>query len=131
MTRFVTCSLLIVLAMVAMACGRTNPEAGALDVAWRIVPGAPQVGRESAADVTLRLSNGDPVLGARMNIEGHMSHPGMAPVIAPLTEAGGGNYHARLILTMSGDWVMYIDGRLANGRVIRQRVAEVAASAAE
>lgn len=131
MTRFVTCPLLISLAMIAMACGRAGSESNVLDVTWQIAPAAPVVGRESAADVTLRLSNGDAVVGARLNLEGHMSHPGMAPVIARLAEAGDGRYHTRLTLTMGGDWVMFIDGQLADGRVVRQRVAEVAASPAE
>jgi hypothetical protein len=131
MTRFVTCALAIGLATTVMACGRTGPESNALDVTWQIAPAAPVVGRESAADVTLRLSNGGAVVGARLNLEGHMSHPGMAPVIARLAEAGDGRYHTRLTLTMAGDWVMFIDGQLADGRVVRQRVAEVAASPAE
>jgi len=131
MTRLATCILLIGLATIAMACGRTGPASNALEVTWQIAPAVPVVGRESAADVTLRLSNGDAVVGARLNLEGHMSHPGMAPVIARLTEAGGGKYHARLTLTMGGDWAMFIDGQLADGRVVRQRVADVAASAAE
>lgn len=131
MTRSVTCALLIILTMVSMACGRASSDASDLDVTWQIEPAAPAAGRESAADVTLRSSNGNPVLGARVNLEGHMSHPGMAPVIVPLTEAGDGRYHARLTLTMGGDWVMFVAGQLADGRVVRRRVADLAASPAE
>jgi hypothetical protein len=131
MTRSVTWPLLIIVMMISTACGLPGSETTALDVRWQMVPAAPVVGRESLADVTLRFSNGDAVVGARLNLEGHMSHPGMAPVIARLTEAGDGKYSARLTLTMGGDWVMFVDGQLADGRVVRQRVAEVATAPAE
>lgn len=124
-------ALLIIATMVTVACGRTGTDAGALAVTWQIVPATPVAGRESAADVTLRLASGAPVLGARVNLEGYMSHPGMAPLVAGLTEAGGGTYRARLTLTMAGDWVMFVDGRLADGRLVRQRVADVVVATAE
>ncbi len=60
-----------------------------------------------------------------------MTHPGMAPVITPLTEADAGRYRARLTLTMGGSWVMVVRGQLSDGRAVHQRVADVIAAAAE
>lgn len=121
----------ILAAMMAVAACRAPSPAADLTVHWQLVPAAPVVGREVGADVTVQLPNGNPVVGARLRLEGHMSHPGMAPVIVPMTDRGGGRYRAAVTLTMSGEWVMFVSGTLADGRAVRQRVADVVASAAE
>lgn len=132
MTRLLLGAAAILVMMTTAACGRTSPPpVPDLTVQWHLVPPAPVVGREIVADVTLQRDDGTPVLGARLNLEGHMTHPGMAPVITPLTEAGGGRYRARLTLTMGGEWVMFVRGELSDGRGVQQRVADVVASAAE
>lgn len=127
MTRLLTGGALVA-AMVFAAC-RPSAPADELTVRWQLQPAAPIVGREAAADVTIELSNGRPVLAARLTLEGHMSHPGMAPVVVPLTDAGGGRYRAAVTLTMSGAWVMLVSGELADGQAVRQRVADVVVAA--
>jgi hypothetical protein len=128
MTRLFPGAVLAVAMMLVTACRPSSPAAD-LTVHWQLVPAAPVVGREVAADVTIQLPNGRPVLGARLNLEGHMSHPGMAPVIVPMTHAGEGRYRAAVTLTMSGDWAMFVSGELADGQAVRQRVADVVAGA--
>lgn len=128
MTRPFPGVVLAIAMMFATACRPSSPAAD-LTVQWQLVPAAPVVGRELAADVTIHLPNGRPVLGARLNLEGHMSHPGMAPVIVPMTHAGEGRYRAAVTLTMSGDWAMFVSGELADGQAVRQRVADVVAGA--
>jgi hypothetical protein len=127
MTRLLTGGALVA-AMVFAAC-RPSAPADELTVRWQLQPAAPIVGREAAADVTIELPNGRPVLAARLTLEGHMSHPGMAPVVVPLTDAGGGRYRAAVTLTMSGAWVMLVSGELADGQAVRQRVADVVVAA--
>jgi YtkA-like len=63
-----------------------------------------------------------PVAGAHIKLEGDMSHPGMAPVFAEAAEAEPGSYVAHLRLTMAGDWVILVQGTLANGRRIDRQV---------
>jgi hypothetical protein len=62
-----------------------------------------------------------PLAGARISIEGDMSHPGMEPVFAKASEAEPGTYVAHLQLTMAGDWVILVQGRLADGRKIERQ----------
>jgi hypothetical protein len=132
MTRLLPGVAAILVMMTTAACGQaTAPPAPDLTVHWQLVPAAPVVGRELVADVTLRRPDGSHVVAARLNLEGHMTHPGMAPVIAPLTETGSGRYRATLTLTMAGEWVMLVRGELSDGQRVQQRVADVVAAAAE
>jgi hypothetical protein len=57
------------------------------------------------------------VKGASLRLEAHMSHPGMAPVVADLIERDG-IYESRVQLTMAGPWVIVASGELADGRRI-------------
>jgi hypothetical protein len=55
------------------------------------------------------------VTGARLRIEGHMAHPGMAPVVTDMTEREAGRYEAEVPLTMAGEWTLVVSGTLAGG----------------
>jgi hypothetical protein len=72
------------------------------------------------AQVAIQLANaaGGPVAGAIVNVEGDMTHPGMAPVFATARETGGGRYQAGLELTMAGDWVLTVRAKLPDGRMV-------------
>ena len=48
-------------------------------------------------------------------LEGLMSHPGMAPVTAAVTERGNGEDQAPLQFTMAGDWILLVTGELPGG----------------
>ena len=65
----------------------------------------------------------EPVAGARLRVEGHMTHPGMAPVTADVRETGPGAYEAALSFTMAGDWVLVLDGALDDGRRLRRHLS--------
>lgn len=79
-----------------------------------------------AGPVTLNLKVQDaasrPVTGARIELEGDMSHPGMAPVFGEATESAEGYYSGRLDLPMGGDWVILMHVTLANGRKIERQI---------
>jgi hypothetical protein len=105
-----------------MAAGCRSDPSGQIDAEWTLDPSPPVAGSDVLAHVTLRDSAKMPVLGAKLRVEGQMSHPGMAPVISDLTERGGGVYDAHLKLTMAGDWTLVLTGELANGARITKHL---------
>jgi len=79
------------------------------------------VGIPLIARITLRDRSQAPVVGAKLRLEGQMSHPGMAPVVAELAERGDGQYEAQMQLTMAGDWILVVSGQLRDGtRIVKQ-----------
>jgi hypothetical protein len=110
-----TAALVFVCSLSCLAgCGRTNP-ADAIRVTWTLDPSPPVVGEPIVARLTLRDAAQKPITGMRLKLEGLMSHPGMAPVIAPVIERGDGTYEAALRFTMAGDWILLVTGQLPDG----------------
>jgi hypothetical protein len=64
---------------------------------------------------------GTPVTGARLTLEGNMSHPGMVPVFAEATETEPGRYRSTLELSMAGDWYVLVTGALPDNRKIERQ----------
>jgi len=93
-----------------------------VSVTWTAEPAPPVVGAPLVANVTLRDSARQPVRGARLEIEVHMSHPGMAPILAAAEEQGDGVYQVRFRFTMAGDWIVLVKGSLPDGRMLNQRI---------
>jgi hypothetical protein len=104
------------------ACDRGVASADDVSVEWKMTPRLPIVGTAAIGEMTLRDHARRPVRGARLQIEGHMSHPGMAPVIAAAAERGDGVYEVRLQFTMSGDWILLVTGSLPDGRRLNHRI---------
>lgn len=77
-----------------------------------------------ASTVTLRLTDaaGNPIDGARINLEGTMSHPGMRPVFSEARVAGPGRYQSSIDFTMAGDWVVIVHITLPNGRKLERQL---------
>jgi hypothetical protein len=116
-TRRLTATILAMACAVA-SCGRAESS---IAVSWSLEPAPPASGRETIAQVTLTDAAGQPVPGARLQIEGHMSHPGMAPITTRLTELADGRYEGRVQFSMAGDWILVVTGELADGtRIDRQ-----------
>jgi hypothetical protein len=97
------------------SCARQENVAPHLTIGWTPMPAA---GRESVAEIQLNEAMARPVTGARLRLEAFMTHPGMAPVSAPVEEQGSGRYRARVKFTMAGDWVVRIQGTRLDGRVV-------------
>jgi hypothetical protein len=102
------------LASSALACGAGN--ARDVTVTMTIEPAAPVQNSVVQVLVDVRATSGGPLDGASLQLEAHMTHPGMAPVVAPLAARGDGVYAAPLELTMAGPWVVVASGTLADGR---------------
>lgn len=108
--------------MLGAACRRTPSVANDVRVEWKITPSPPLAGAATLAELTLRDGARRPVRGARLRVEGHMSHPGMAPVMATAAERDDGVYEVRLQFTMRGEWILLVTGELPDGRRINQRI---------
>ena len=120
MARFLAPVLFAAACAAVTGCRSTTADP-AVNIAVNIAPRPPRVG---AATVTVRIADpaAKPLTGARISIEGDMSHPGMEPVFAKASEAEPGSYVAHLQLTMPGDWVILVQGTLADGRKIDRQV---------
>jgi hypothetical protein len=91
-------------------------------ITWSLDPAPPITGTPLVVRMTLRDRDGTPISGARLRLEGMMSHPGMAPVIAGVTERGKGEYEAPLQFTMAGDWILLVTGELPGGMPITKQI---------
>ena len=101
---------------------RERESNGAISVSWTLDPSPPLAGTPTVVRLTLRDRDQKPVTGARLRLEGLMSHPGMAPVTAAVTERGNGEYEAPLQFTMAGDWILLVTGELPGGGQIKNQI---------
>jgi hypothetical protein len=85
---------------------------------------SPQPVRVGPVTITLKISDASskPVSGAHIELEGDMSHPGMAPVMGETKEIEAGRYQGVLQLNMAGDWVVLAHVILADGRKIEPQI---------
>ncbi len=102
-------------------CRRPANDADGISIIESI---APQPVRARTETISFRLTNGShqPVPGARVQVEGDMSHPGMAPVFADALEIAPGDYRANLNFTMGGDWVVLFHINLSDGRNVERQM---------
>lgn len=113
---------LAAVAAVAGACTTEAPSADDVRVEWQVTP-SPAVVGPATLRFSLIAAGSEPLAGGRFRIDGHMTHPGMAPVAAVVRETGPGAYEADLRFTMAGDWVLVLDGTLDDGRRLRRQLA--------
>jgi YtkA-like len=96
------------------------PHSG-VAIEYGISPQPVRVG-PAVLSVRLRDTAGKLVVGARVGLEGDMSHPGMAPVIGEAREVAPGQYQGSLEFAMPGDWVVLIHVTLPDGRTLERDV---------
>lgn len=101
-----------------MSCSRASD----VTATWNIEPAPPIAGADTVVRIRLEHEDGSAVRGARLKLEGHMSHPGMAPVVGNVTERENGAYEARIHLSMAGDWVFVLTGELTNGTRVTKHI---------
>lgn len=112
-------------------CGCRHQSASTtsnLTISYEVSPLPARVGDVT---ITIRMKDGgsnEPIAGARIKLEGNMSHAGMAPVFAEAKEIGPGQYRTNMKLSMAGDWYVLVHLILPDGRELEQEfeIKEVA-----
>lgn len=101
-------------------CGQRPEAQDGVSIEHEVTPQPPRVG---AARIALRVSDaaGRPLSGARVRVEGNMSHAGMRPVFGEAKESEPGRYESALEFTMGGDWVILVRLTLPDGREIERQ----------
>lgn len=105
------------------ACGRRTPATA--DVSLTLTPATPVVGPATlSVTVRSREAGGQParVTGAAVRLEGHMTHAGMAPVLASATERAPGTYEIPFTFTMPGDWALLVAMEWPDGTRVERRL---------
>jgi hypothetical protein len=92
---------------VAFAGCRIQPSPD-VAIAPEVEPHPPRVGQVTITVRVTQPSSGKPITGARIHLEGNMSHAGMAPVFADATEVEAGRYRANMEFSMAGDWLLSV-----------------------
>jgi len=62
-----------------------------------------------------------PLTGARITVEGNMSHAGMGPSFGKANETAPGQYQAPLEFTMGGDWIILVHLTLPDGQKVEKQ----------
>ena len=107
-------ALCVWLALV-QGCRNQTEQAPDLTLAHEVFPQPPRTGQVTVT-LTLTDTSGTPVTGARLKLEGNMSHAGMAPAFADANEIEAGRYRSTMELSMAGDWYVSVRVTLPDGR---------------
>ena len=113
-------SLLFFLFVLAFACQKTAKPPD-ITVQYEIAPQPPRAGT-TTIDLKLTDKNGAAVGGARVDLEGNMSHAGMAPLSSEAKEIETGKYRGTLQLTMAGDWIVLVHITLPDGHKLQRQI---------
>ena len=120
--------ILSLVALLAFACHKTAPPPN-INVQYEVSPQPPRAGI-TTINLKLTQKDGQPVKGARVELEGNMSHAGMSPVTGEAKEIEAGKYSGTVQLEMAGDWIVVVHITLADGQEL-QRQIEIKALNAE
>ncbi len=112
--------LALCVAIFSIGCreGEAQPD---IAFEYKFMPDPPRTG---FATFSLRLADaaGKPINGARIDLEGNMSHAGMRPVFSEARELETGRYEAALEFTMRGDWIILVHITLPDGRRLQKEL---------
>jgi YtkA-like len=102
-------------------CHQTKDNQSDIKFEYKIAPDPPRTG---PAMFTMKLDDaaGKPIHGARISLEGNMTHPGMRPVFSDAREFESGRYEASLEFTMRGDWIILVHLTLPDGRKLQRQI---------
>jgi hypothetical protein len=102
-----------------VGCRKAAEQAPGVVMRHEVAPQPPRVGPST---ITLGLTDapGKPITGARVKLEGNMSHPGMVPVFGDAREIEEGRYQASIEFTMGGDWIVSVKADLPDGQKLER-----------
>lgn len=120
MGRSVFPGLALIGALLLTGCQEPGEPSPPVVIEHEITPQSPRVG-VSAIALKLTDASGNPITGARINLEGTMTHPGMRPVFSEARETGPGRYQSSLEFTMAGDWIVLLHITLPNGQKLERQ----------
>ncbi|MFN8440074.1 MAG: FixH family protein [Caldilineaceae bacterium] len=125
--KFSMFALLFTLLLVLVGCSKqSDAQDNPLYLKIKLI--APPVATDKPYQIVqLTDSAGQPVTDATVNLEGNMTHAGMAPVIGDsVTDEGDGkadgHYQAPIQLDMLGDWVVTVVVNTKDGTTINQDI---------
>lgn len=109
---------------VALCCaiGCISPHDHHVTIEWQLAPKLPREGTATVARIRLRAADNQQLHGARLQLEAHMSHPGMPAVVAVFAERDRGVYETQVTFTMAGNWDLVVSGTLADGQHLMRPV---------
>jgi len=114
---------LIAAAALALASCAHETLSGESSVFVDTVPARPALSAPFVVQVVVRDDRHQkPMTGAKVEILGQMSHPGMAPVLVPASESAPGIFRGSVSLDMAGAWVLRITTTLPDGRRVQQNM---------
>jgi YtkA-like len=113
-------ALAICAGLLLTGCRKAVEQAPDVVIRHEVAPQPPRIG---PATITIGLADaaGRPIPGARIDLEGNMSHPGMNPVFGEAREIGPGSYQGLIEFTMGGDWVVIVYVILPGGRKLERQ----------
>ena len=118
-----TVLLVLLAALILIACGPRGEQTGALAVTVVSVSPDPATVGEAVITLEIHDADGNPVEGATIEVEGAMTHAGMKPVIVETESLGEGKYATQnFTFSMGGDWVLIVRATLADGSTAAQQV---------
>ena len=86
-----------------------------------VLPTPPTVGKARLV-VTLSGASVATLNQATVSVVGHMTHPGMTPIVAPVTRTEPDIYEAAVDFTMPGSWLLVATVRFPDGRRLESKV---------
>lgn len=101
--------------------GSSNNDIPEIGIDLTVSPDPPEVGFATLA-IVLTDADNQPISGAKIELEGNMSHAGMTPVFSEAVEAEPGRYEAPLEFTMGGDWFILVKITLPDGRTLERQI---------
>ncbi len=112
--------VLLLLALFAFGCHQSVSKSD-ITIEHEISPQPARVGT-AAIRLKLKDKDGKPLHGARVELEGNMTHPGMSPVNGETRETAPGEYGGSLQFTMAGDWIILVNITLADGKRVQRQI---------
>ena len=110
----------LAIGLLFIGCHKPVEPQPVLKVQFELAPQPPRMGA-SVITVVVADAEGKAISGARVSVEGDMTHAGMGPVIADAKWIGDGRYQAPFEFSMGGDWVVLVHITLPSGQTVERQ----------